>query len=83
MIYCGEKWLYFLLLRGGYRLSWTKVHQPTLRTNGKKGRKMMSLGRGQLKSKGTGGIKRVLSYYLHLITMENVFQDLETKEMML
>ena len=43
----------------------------------------MSLGRGQVKSKGTGGIKRVLSYYLHLITMENVFQDLETKEMML
>lgn len=36
-----------------------------------------------MKSKGTDGIKRVLSYYLHLITMENVFQDVETKEMML
>lgn len=36
-----------------------------------------------MKSKGTDGIKRVLSYYLHVITMESVFQDMETKEMML
>jgi len=36
-----------------------------------------------MKSKGTDGIKRALLYYLHLITMENVFQDMETKEMML
>ena len=36
-----------------------------------------------MKSKGTDGIKRVLSYYLHVITMESVFRDMETKEMML
>lgn len=36
-----------------------------------------------MKSKDTDGIKRVLSYYLHVITMESVFQDMETKEMML